>query len=50
MKRSETWHNAFAAPCYSLAYAPLRTGLPKLGVPVLIARSMGVLGAFGLMA
>jgi len=47
---SETWHNAFASPCTSLAYAPLRYGLPKLGVPVVIARSLGVLGAFALMA
>ncbi|KAG9238663.1 hypothetical protein BJ875DRAFT_480163 [Amylocarpus encephaloides] len=47
---SETWHNAFASPCTSLAYGPLRHGLPKLGVPVVLARSMGVIGAFGLMA
>jgi hypothetical protein len=48
--RSETWHNAFASPCTSLAYAPLRYGLPKIGVPVVVARSLGVLGAFILMA
>jgi len=47
---SETWHNAFAAPCTSLAYGPLRYGLPKFSVPVVIARSLGVLGAFTLMA
>jgi len=47
---SETWHNAFASPCTSLAYGPLRYGLPKYGVPVVIARSLGVLGAFSLMA
>ncbi|KAH6675664.1 hypothetical protein B0J14DRAFT_477811 [Halenospora varia] len=47
---SETWHNAFAAPCTSLAYNPLRFGLPKYGVPVAIARSAGVMGAFSLMA
>ncbi|CZR50772.1 uncharacterized protein PAC_00646 [Phialocephala subalpina] len=46
---SETWHNAFASPCTSLAYAPLRYGLPKYGVPVVVARSLGVLGAFALM-
>ncbi|KAG0651087.1 Transport particle subunit TMEM1 [Hyphodiscus hymeniophilus] len=50
MGRSETWHNAFASPCTSLGYAPLRYGLPKLGIPVVIARSLGVLGAFTLMA
>jgi len=47
---SETWHNAFASPCTSLAYGPLRYGLPKLGAPIPIARSAGVLGAFVLMA
>ena len=49
-ERSETWHNAFASPCTSLAYQPLRYELPKYGVPVVIARSLGVFGAFGLMA
>jgi len=48
--RSETWHNAFASPCTSLAYSPLRYGLPKYGIPIAIARSFGVLGAFSLMA
>lgn len=48
--RSETWHNAFASPCTSLAYKPLRHALPKYGVPVRIARSLGVIGAFSLMA
>lgn len=48
--RSETWHNAFASPCTSLAYAPLRNSLPKFGVPEVVARSLGVLGAFTLMA
>jgi hypothetical protein len=47
--RSETWHNAFAAPCQSLAYSPIRNTLPKYGVPLPIARSLGVIGAFGLM-
>jgi len=49
-QRSETWHNAFAAPCTSLAYRPLRYGLPKYGVPVPISRALGVIGAFCLMA
>ncbi|KAI9838593.1 MAG: hypothetical protein M1819_004906 [Sarea resinae] len=47
---SETWHNAFASPCTSLAYGPVRRHLPRLGVPVPIARSLGVIAAFGLMA
>jgi hypothetical protein len=47
---SETWHNAFASPCTSLAYGPIRYTLPKYGVPIPIARSLAVLGAFGLMA
>jgi len=47
---SESWHNVFAAPCTSLAYSPLRHGLPKLGVPLVIARALGLIGAFGLMA
>jgi len=47
---SETWHNAFAGPCTTLAYSPLRKGLPKLGFSDDIARSAGVLGAFVLMA
>lgn len=46
---SETWHNAFASPCTSLAYAPLRQTLPRYGVPLPIARAAGVLGAFALM-
>lgn len=50
LTRSETWHNAFASPCTSLAYGPLRYGLPRYGVPVVIARSLGVFGAFTLMA
>jgi len=47
---SETWHNAFASPCQSLAYNPIRITLPKYGVPVRIARAFGVIAAFGLMA
>ncbi len=47
---SETWHNAFASPCQSIAYKPVRFGLPKYGVPVVVARSLGVIAAFGLMA
>ncbi|MCJ1370149.1 hypothetical protein MMC20_001361 [Loxospora ochrophaea] len=47
---SETWHNAFASPCQSLAYNPVRNILPNYGVPVAVARSLGVFAAFGLMA
>lgn len=47
---SETWHNAFASPCTSIAYGPLRYTLPKYGIPIPVARSLGVLGAFALMA
>ncbi|KAI9835801.1 MAG: hypothetical protein M1838_005198 [Thelocarpon superellum] len=47
---SETWHNAFASPCESLAYTPLRKWLGALGFPLPAARSVGILGAFGLMA
>ncbi|KAI9734106.1 MAG: hypothetical protein M1818_007044 [Claussenomyces sp. TS43310] len=47
---SETWHNGFASPCTSLAYQPLRSTLPRFGVPIPIARSFGVVGAFTLMA
>ncbi|KAI9848955.1 MAG: hypothetical protein M1837_005844 [Sclerophora amabilis] len=46
---SETWHNVFASPCQSLAYRPARN-LSRYGVPAVIARSLGVMGAFGLMA
>ncbi|ESZ99516.1 hypothetical protein SBOR_0081 [Sclerotinia borealis F-4128] len=47
---SKTWHNVFSAPCASLAYDPLRQTLPKLGVPIPVARSAGILAAFFLMA
>ena len=47
---SETWHNVFASPCQSIAYNPVRFTLPKYGVPVRVARSLGVVAAFGLMA
>ncbi|KAM5443037.1 hypothetical protein MferCBS31731_001911 [Microsporum ferrugineum] len=47
---SETWHTAFASPCRSLAYDPLRRHLPaKYGVPVAFARGVGVLASFSLM-
>ncbi|KAI6249916.1 hypothetical protein HI914_01645 [Erysiphe necator] len=47
---SEVWHNSFTSPCISLAYNPLRKVLLKLGLPDKIARSVGMLGAFSLMA
>ncbi|OAX83959.1 hypothetical protein ACJ72_01680 [Emergomyces africanus] len=47
---SETWHSAFASPCRSLAYEPIRHNLPeRYGVPVSIARAVGVIASFGLM-
>ncbi|QSZ29212.1 hypothetical protein DSL72_003723 [Monilinia vaccinii-corymbosi] len=47
---SKTWHNVFSAPCASLASDPLRTHLPRLGVPLPVARCVGNLAAFFLMA
>ena len=47
---SETWHNCFASPCQGIAYEPIRNTLPRYGVPVVVARSLGVFAAFGLMA
>ncbi|KKZ62999.1 hypothetical protein EMCG_02711 [[Emmonsia] crescens] len=47
---SETWHSAFASPCRSLAYEPIRYSLPeRYGVPVSIARAIGIIASFGLM-
>ncbi|KAK2812002.1 hypothetical protein FQN50_001710 [Emmonsiellopsis sp. PD_5] len=47
---SETWHSAFASPCRSLAYDPLRRTLPeRYGVPESIARAIGVIASFSLM-
>ncbi|KLJ10171.1 hypothetical protein EMPG_14437 [Blastomyces silverae] len=47
---SETWHSAFASPCRSLAYEPIRYTLPeRYGVPVSIARALGVVASFALM-
>lgn len=47
---SEVWHNSFTSPCISLANNPLRNSLRKLGSPDGISRSVGILGAFSLMA
>lgn len=46
---SETWHSAFASPCRSLAYDPLRRRLPTYGVPVPFARGIGIVASFALM-
>lgn len=52
---SETWHSAFASPCRSLAYEPLRTHLPRLlgrylGVPsVPLAKAAGIIASFAMM-
>ncbi|KAI5283918.1 hypothetical protein KEM54_001728 [Ascosphaera aggregata] len=46
---SKIWHTAFMSPSRSLVYEPIRFGLPKLGVPVDIARVCGFLGTFAFM-
>lgn len=45
----ETWHSAFASPCRSLAYGPLRYRLPPHGVPEDFARGIGIIASFALM-
>ncbi|KAF2253351.1 hypothetical protein BU26DRAFT_221255 [Trematosphaeria pertusa] len=47
---TETWHNAFAAPCLSLAYTPTLYILSSLHFPRSLARSVAVVSSFGLMA
>ncbi|KAF2437353.1 hypothetical protein P171DRAFT_437761 [Karstenula rhodostoma CBS 690.94] len=47
---TETWHNAFASPCRTLAYNPMMWVLTKVRVPRHIARSLAVVASFGLMA
>ena len=47
---TETWHNAFAAPCKSLAYNPIYRTVLWLGLPRAAARSAGVFASFVLMA
>ncbi|KAI9819606.1 MAG: hypothetical protein M1827_007056 [Pycnora praestabilis] len=47
---SESWHNAFAAPCQSVAYEPIRKLLPQWGIPVPVAKGLGIISAFMLMA
>ncbi|KAI1946424.1 hypothetical protein LOZ12_005944 [Ophidiomyces ophidiicola] len=45
-----TWHSAFASPCHSLVYSPLRRYLPiRYGIPVSFARGMGIIASFMLM-
>ena len=45
----ETWHSVFASPCRSLAYGPLRYGLPPRGIPEDFARGIGIIASFALM-
>lgn len=46
----ETWHSAFASPCHSLAYTPLRrTTQLRFGLPGAFARGIGVIASFILM-
>lgn len=47
---TDTWHNAFAAPCYSLAYSPALFVLAALGFPRVVARGVAVVSGFALMA
>jgi hypothetical protein len=47
---TETWHNAFASPCRTLAYNPTMWLLTQARVPRHIARSFAVIASFGLMA
>lgn len=47
---TETWHNAFASPCKSLAYNPVHKLVLWLRLPRSMARSAGVLASFSLMA
>ncbi|KAK2741775.1 hypothetical protein FQN57_005519 [Myotisia sp. PD_48] len=47
---SETWHTAFASPCRSLAYDPLRRYLPaRYGLPESFAKAIGIIASFSLM-
>jgi hypothetical protein len=46
---ARTWHNAFASPCTSLAYHPVRRTLARMGVPKDVARGVGLVAAFALM-
>ncbi|EEP76573.1 predicted protein [Uncinocarpus reesii 1704] len=47
---SETWHSAFASPCHSLVYGPLRRNLPiRFGMPAALARGIGIIASFMLM-
>ncbi|KAJ4345235.1 uncharacterized protein N0V89_011364 [Didymosphaeria variabile] len=47
---TETWHNAFASPCLTLAYNPTMWVLTTVGVPRRVARSFAVIASFSLMA
>lgn len=46
---ARTWHNAFASPCTSLAYHPVRHMLSRMGAPLEVARGVGLVAAFALM-
>ncbi|CAI6271950.1 unnamed protein product [Periconia digitata] len=47
---TETWHNAFAAPCLSLAYTPTTYLLTRLRLPRMLVRSCAVVAAFAFMS
>lgn len=46
---AKTWHNAFASPCTSLAYHPVRRALSRVGLPLEAARAGALVAAFALM-
>ncbi|KAF2468178.1 uncharacterized protein BDR25DRAFT_290844 [Lindgomyces ingoldianus] len=47
---TETWHNAFASPCLSLAYKPTLSLLTALRFPRSFSRAAAVVASFSLMA
>jgi hypothetical protein len=46
---SETWHKVFTSPVISLGYSPTRRFLVLIGVPALVAKSVGIMVAFTMM-
>ncbi|KAF2634158.1 hypothetical protein P280DRAFT_318991 [Massarina eburnea CBS 473.64] len=46
---TETWHNALAGPCLSLAYMPTTFILSRLRLPRSLVRSCAIVASFALM-